>query len=223
MSSNPVVSTGHVRVKVVTSQEIVAAGIRALLSGYGVTVEVDDATPTVTHPDVVLYDVLGLHEGDGADLVHWVQSTSALVIAVSRELRPDLGASAVKLGVDAVVPLGVPGDQLAGLIKAAVAGDLKHNREARRAVAATRLGHEAGLTLREAETLALIVRGKRNVEVAQAYGLSINSVKSYIRSAYRKMGVSSRTQAVAWGVQHGFALDAPVSDSSRQRGLSVSA
>ena len=37
--------------------------------------------------------------------------------------------------------------------------------------------------------------------------MSSNSVKSYIRSAYRKMDVASRTQAVAWGVQHGFALE----------------
>ena len=31
-------------------------------------------------------------------------------------------------------------------------------------------------------------------------------MKSYIRSAYRKMDVVSRTQAVVWGVQHGFPL-----------------
>jgi two-component system, NarL family, response regulator LiaR len=32
----------------------------------------------------------------------------------------------------------------------------------------------------------------------------VNSVKTYIRSAYRKMGVNHRAQAVAWGIQHGF-------------------
>jgi len=35
--------------------------------------------------------------------------------------------------------------------------------------------------------------------------LSPNTIKSYIRSVYRKIGVSSRTQAVLWGVHHGFA------------------
>jgi NarL family two-component system response regulator LiaR len=34
--------------------------------------------------------------------------------------------------------------------------------------------------------------------------LSINSVKTFIRSAYRKIGVQSRTQAVLWGTEHGF-------------------
>jgi hypothetical protein len=32
-------------------------------------------------------------------------------------------------------------------------------------------------------------------------------VKSYIRSVYRKIDVSSRTQAVLWGVKHGFTPD----------------
>ena len=37
--------------------------------------------------------------------------------------------------------------------------------------------------------------------------LSINTIKSYIRSAYRKIGVTNRTQAVLWGVDHGFLPD----------------
>jgi DNA-binding CsgD family transcriptional regulator len=34
--------------------------------------------------------------------------------------------------------------------------------------------------------------------------LSPNSVKSYIRSAYRRIGATSRSQAVLWGIEHGF-------------------
>jgi DNA-binding CsgD family transcriptional regulator len=37
--------------------------------------------------------------------------------------------------------------------------------------------------------------------------LSPNTVKSYIRSLYRKLGVESRTQAVLWGTRHGFLPD----------------
>jgi DNA-binding CsgD family transcriptional regulator len=32
-------------------------------------------------------------------------------------------------------------------------------------------------------------------------------VKSYIRTSYRKMGVTSRTNAVLWGLEHGFSPD----------------
>ena len=37
--------------------------------------------------------------------------------------------------------------------------------------------------------------------------LSINTVKTYIRSAYRKIGVTGRSHAILWGVDHGFQPD----------------
>jgi len=65
-------------------------------------------------------------------------------------------------------------------------------------------GRRHGLTDREAEILTLICRGMSNNQVAQHLFLSINSVKTYIRSAYRKIGAESRSQAVIWGLGHGF-------------------
>jgi two-component system, NarL family, response regulator LiaR len=66
-------------------------------------------------------------------------------------------------------------------------------------------GQAVGLSPRESEVLAFITQGLSNQEIAQAIYLSINSVKTYIRTAYRKIGVASRSQAVGWGMQHGFA------------------
>jgi DNA-binding NarL/FixJ family response regulator len=63
------------------------------------------------------------------------------------------------------------------------------------------------LTARERETLAHIATGKSNDEIAQQMQISLNSVKSYIRSAYRKAGVRSRSQAVLWAVSHGLAAE----------------
>ncbi|QIK68710.1 response regulator transcription factor [Nocardioides sp. HDW12B] len=68
-------------------------------------------------------------------------------------------------------------------------------------------GRSEGLTAREAEVVALITQGLSNAEIALRASLSINSVKTYIRSSYRKMGVTSRTTAVLWGLEHGFAPD----------------
>ena len=61
--------------------------------------------------------------------------------------------------------------------------------------------------MREAEIVALITQGLSNQEIADRSYLSINSVKTYIRTAYRKMGVERRSQAVLWGIQHGFQPD----------------
>jgi len=68
-------------------------------------------------------------------------------------------------------------------------------------------GSQEGLTDREAEVLALITQGRSNAEVAALTYLSPNTVKSYIRTIYRKIDVASRTQAVLWGVAHGFTPD----------------
>lgn len=68
-----------------------------------------------------------------------------------------------------------------------------------------------GLTEREAQIVDLISRGLSNDEVARACYLSINSIKTYIRTAYRKMGVTRRSQAVVWGLEHGLGgPDSPV-------------
>ena len=66
---------------------------------------------------------------------------------------------------------------------------------------------DEGLTEREAEIIALIARGLSNQEIADLAYLSINSVKTYIRTAYRKMGVTRRSQAVRWALEHGFVPD----------------
>lgn len=58
----------------------------------------------------------------------------------------------------------------------------------------------ASLTPREAEVMSMIGEGYSNIEIAQECFLSINSVKSYIRAAYRKIGVDTRPQAIRWAL-----------------------
>ena len=70
---------------------------------------------------------------------------------------------------------------------------------ARTAAGLDRPGRTEGLTDRESEILAVITQGMSNAQVAEPTFLSPNTVKSYIRTIYRKMGVGSRTQAVLWG------------------------
>lgn len=66
---------------------------------------------------------------------------------------------------------------------------------------------EDDLTAREKEVLALIGRGMRNVEVAQALDLADSTVASYIKAIYRKLGISSRAEA-AWHASR-MGLSAP--------------
>jgi DNA-binding NarL/FixJ family response regulator len=67
-------------------------------------------------------------------------------------------------------------------------------------------GGEHGLSRRESDVLALISAGLTNEAIAERAGLSPNTVKSYIRSAYRKVGVTRRPEAVRWGLEHGLTV-----------------
>ena len=69
-------------------------------------------------------------------------------------------------------------------------------------------GRDHGLSAREAEVIALITQGLSNDEIAGRMFTSINTIKTYVRAAYRKIDVDSRTRAVLWGVDHGFRPDA---------------
>ena len=65
------------------------------------------------------------------------------------------------------------------------------------------------LTRREHEILVLITNGLTNAEIGEQLTLSINSIKTYIRQAYRKIDVERRAQAVAWGMTHGLGATMP--------------
>ncbi|HEY5850454.1 MAG TPA: response regulator transcription factor [Lysobacter sp.] len=57
-------------------------------------------------------------------------------------------------------------------------------------------GNDARLTPREGEVLGLVARGLSNREIAQATSLSRLTIESHTRNIYRKLAVSSRTEAV---------------------------
>lgn len=59
------------------------------------------------------------------------------------------------------------------------------------------------LTRREREVLELVTKGYPNREIADRLSLSRNSIKAYIRLAYRKIDVSTRAEAARWGEHHG--------------------
>ncbi len=198
---------GSARVLVVSSQEVVLTGLLTILErsgcGWDVFAGADGARP----PDVVLYDVLGLHEGDGSDLDRWVRRDEISVIALSRDLRPDLEAQALDRGAQAAVSIGIASTGLVDVVGSALAGRLHESPHVRRLDADRLLGQEAGLSARESAVLRLIVLGHTNQEIADRLYLSINSIKTYIRTTYRKLEVGSRQQAVTWAIQRGFPIE----------------
>jgi DNA-binding NarL/FixJ family response regulator len=196
-------------VGLISHQEVVHAGIRSMLAGYDERVTVVDIGPAADRgeADVLLYDVHGLHGGNGKDLETAVKAHPGRVLALSRELQPGLAARALGIGAIASVSLGAGAEELIETIEAFAAGHLEDGSQAdldNQADRREQQGRGVNLSPREIDVIALIVAGRSNEDIAAALYLSINTVKSVIRSIYRKVGVASRSQAVAWGVEHGF-------------------
>jgi DNA-binding NarL/FixJ family response regulator len=212
MSGLPVPSGPRpVRTTLLSEHPIVIAGVQRLLEPYveRVLLIPPDELPRA---DLVLYDVIGLHDGTGEDLELAIKRHPGRVLALSRELQPGLTARALGMGAVASVPFGSDALELVVAIEDFAAGrledgsqtDLDNQADRRR-----QLGRDINLSPREQSVLALIVSGQSNDEIAAELYLSINTVKSVIRSVYRKIGIHSRTQATAWGVEHGFPSGAP--------------
>lgn len=189
-------------------------GLASMLAGGEDSISV--APEVSVDTDVVVYDVLGLHEHGSHDLEHVLSHDQVTVLAIGRSLRPDLLTQALALGAHGFVD---PDIDATGLRRAVL--DAPHTvptrREPRPGVAVMpsaldgrRLPErDVSLTDREVDVLTFITHGLSNREVAAKCFLSINSVKTYIRSAYRKIGAESRTQAVIWCLQHGFSPQVP--------------
>ncbi|GAB3768862.1 DNA-binding NarL/FixJ family response regulator [Nocardioides ginsengisegetis] len=202
-----------IRIAIVNDYELVVAGVAAMLSPFHdrvAVVELDSGLPVVSDVDVILYDTFGQVQGDGIDLEDLVRGSDARVVIFSWNLQPELVARAIDKGASGYLSKGMSGDEVVEAVEAVHDGTIVTPSEAAavdRGAAGDWPGREAGLTAREAEVLALITQGLSNQEIAERSYLSINSVKTYIRTAYRKIGVERRAQAVVWGMKHGFEPD----------------
>lgn len=191
----------RILVGIMGAQDIVFSGIRALLSAEP-DIEISEAYPAFgATPDVIVYDSVAIEADDGAELSAVIRDLGSVVLVMGRDLRPDLAARALAHGAAGVFSVEADGPTIRALVRSAARGQMEQDDTAARASA---LGADVGLTKRETQVLAEITRGLRNDEISQQLSLSGNTVKSYIRSAYRKIGVDSRSQAVAWCLTHGF-------------------
>ena len=59
-----------------------------------------------------------------------------------------------------------------------------------------------GLTAREVEVLCLVAQGLSNAEIAEQLIISLLTVKAHMRSLYNKLGISSRSAATRYAIEH---------------------
>jgi len=201
-------------VALVDDYDVVLIGLAHMFDQYRerVVVAEIDANATLSDSiDIVMYDSFAQPESDHQEIAELVASPrAAKVVVYTWNFQPELIEHALEQGVRGYLSKTLPARDLVAALEAVHAGEIVVSEPPRRTSSAMGLdwpGRKEGITDRESEILALITQGKNNAEVATLTYLSPNTVKSYIRSIYRKIDASSRTQAVLWGVGHGFTPD----------------
>ena len=155
-------------------------------------------------PDVVLMDLV-MPGMDGATAIREIHQSfpDIQVIALTSFPEEDLVQRALGSGAISYLLKNVGADELAGAIRGAKAGRATLAPEAAQALI-MRVRHPAqghDLTAREREVLALMVKGLTNGEIAQRLVVGRSTVKFHVSSVLTKLGVSSRTEAVALALQ----------------------
>ena len=164
----------------------------------------------VSDVDIVLYDTFGQVTGEGIDLQDYVRESGAKVVIYSWNLQPDLIKQAMAEGASGYLSKVLTGPVVVDALERIMGGEtVIVTGEGETSVGAVGdwPGRSAGLSPREAEILALIAAGLTNKDIAERAYIGSNTVKSYIRSAYRKIGVERRPQAILWAIENGFLHD----------------
>jgi len=212
--SRPASAHRPVTVALVDDYDVVLSGLAHMLGPYQdrvLIVELDANEPVSTDVDIALYDSFAQPESDHDEVAVLVANARARrVVIYTWNFHPSLIDAAHDLGVHGYLSKTLAARDLVTALEAVNAGETVVSAPPTHARTPSGLdwpGRSERLTERESEILALITQGKSNAEVAELTFLSPNTVKSYIRTTYRKIGATSRTQAVLWGVRHGFIPD----------------
>ncbi|HSV65148.1 MAG TPA: response regulator transcription factor [Mycobacteriales bacterium] len=211
------------RIVLVDDHEIVLQGLVAMLARFlgrvrivGQAVDPVEAERVVLalDPDIVLCDVR-LRGASGLDLCR------RLV-----ELRPGLRVvllsvyddeqylfQALRAGASGYLLKRVSGEELVQNLELVAAGEtvIDPTLAGRAAASAARLasgefwpGARLGLTHRESEVLSLMVSGLSNKAIAGKLTVGDETIKSHVRSIYRKLNVNDRAGAVAVVLREGI-------------------
>ncbi len=210
-----------IRVLIVAASPLVRAGLESILAVRGVEVlgnvpSLESFAGGIADGDVnvVLLETTGTEiEAVLESIGRWELVSEAAVIILSD--HPSVGwiAEAVRAGVAAILPAEASPDQLVAAMQAAAAGLIVLHRdeiaEAFPPVApVSRPMAELAetLTRREREVLQMLASGLGNKEIAARLAISDHTVKFHVASILGKLGVTSRTEAVAVGIRRGLVL-----------------
>ncbi|MFD4743497.1 response regulator [Streptomyces virginiae] len=198
-----------VRLLLADDHPVVRAGLRAVLdteADFAVVAEAATAERAVElaarEPvDVVLMDLQfgpgpGMHGSEATALITARPGAPRVLVLTTYDTDADILA-AVEAGASGYLLKDAPPEELAAAVRTAAAGQSAlAPAVALRLMDRMRTPAEA-LTKRELEVLQLVADGLSNQQISKRLFLSQATVKSHLVHIYAKLGVDSRTSAVA--------------------------
>ncbi|MFD9353549.1 response regulator [Streptomyces sp. NPDC060031] len=196
-----------IRLLLADDHPVVRAGLRAVLDtepDFAVVAEAATAERAVelaaSEPvDVVLMDLQfgsGMHGSAATRLITASERPPRVLILTTYDTDADILA-AVEAGASGYLLKDAPPEELAAAVRTAAAGQSAlAPAVALRLMDRMRTPAEA-LTKRELEVLQLVADGLSNQQISKKLFLSQATVKSHLVHIYAKLGVDSRTSAVA--------------------------
>lgn len=156
-------------------------------------------------PDLVLVD-LGLPDGSGVELLRYAAQNFPDCLRVVTTIYADDEHlfAALRAGVQGYLLKDEPDTKVRRALKSIADGEPPlSSLVAQRMLTAfgptvsqqEAATEEGVLSPREREVLTLIAKGMRMPEVADMLGITRNTTAGYIKSVYRKLGVSTRAEA----------------------------
>jgi DNA-binding NarL/FixJ family response regulator len=194
---------GPITVALVNDYEIIVQGLAAMLAPFSDRVRVIDmkvGTEPDNRADVALFDTFAgrRHAIERArDMVR--DGYVDHVLMYTWDAAPEFLALALDAGVSGVALKSQEGAALVDVIERVAKGErigLDNVHRGRHARA------PESLSTREQEVLALIALGMSNVEIGRELFLSVDTVKTYVRRLYGKLGVKNRAQAALQAAGH---------------------
>ncbi|MCX2184625.1 response regulator transcription factor [Streptomyces sp. SKN60] len=196
-----------VRLLLADDHPVVRAGLRAVLDtepDFAVVAEAATAERAVELAaaggvDVVLMDLqfgAGMHGSEATAAITAVPGGPRVLVLTTYDSDADILA-AVEAGASGYLLKDAPPEELAAAVRTAAAGQSAlAPAVAHRLMDRMRTPAEA-LTRRELEVLQLVGEGLSNQQISKALFLSQATVKSHLVHIFAKLGVDSRTAAVA--------------------------
>ncbi|WP_026256400.1 response regulator transcription factor [Mycobacterium sp. 155] len=216
-------ASSPVRLVLVDDHEMVIEGLKAMLAAFkdrvlviGHAVGAERALTVVDelNPDIVLCDVR-MQGSSGLDLCRDLRERNPdrKVVMLSVYDDEQYLFEALRVGASGYLLKSVSSDELVRQIEFAYGGAtaIDPGMAARAADTAARLqrdefwpGVRQGLTQRESEILSFVVAGLSNRGIASKLVIGEETVKTHLRSVYRKLGVTDRAGAVATALREGI-------------------